>query len=209
MAWPGIKKDWLYEAESQRAIFDESQKQYMRIKFILIFFMLAACSGYKTEQDQVTSSDISDAKPDTVIAGSVPIDYDAMLKLETYLSSEKDTSVLQEITESVALLILPTTEQVEALEAEYGEDFYTIADDASYYQSMASTMIDSLGVKSIDASKPFVRFVGRDSVYTLDIRKQGLPEWNIIFFNTAKAPEIIPAIELTEEKIKTYFDLDK
>jgi hypothetical protein len=182
----------------------------MHLKFVLILFVLTACSGKPTEQRQVASSNTPETNRDTTIAATTPIDYDAMFKLDTYLASPpNDTSVVQEITESVAVIISPTEEQAKALEAEYGEDFYTIADDANYYQSLAITMIDSLGVKSVNASKPFVRFIGVNDTFNLDIRKPGVPEWNIIFFNTVKPPEIIPAIELTEEKIKTYFDLKK
>lgn len=180
----------------------------MRMMLPLLLLVLTACSGKKREQAEVVSSNAGETSADATIGTAAPLDYDALFKLETYLANpENDTSLLQVITESVALMITPTEAQVNALEAEYGEDFYTIADDASYYQAMAGMMIDSLGVNSVNASKPFVQFIGASDTFTLDIRKQGLPEWNVIFFNTKKSPEVIPAIELTEEKIRTYFEL--
>jgi hypothetical protein len=179
----------------------------MKVIYVFIFTLIVSCTVKKAEPEAAVA-DTTDTEVDSaVMKGDIP-DYEAMFKLETYVvPPQGDTSLVQEIHESMALIVLPTPAQVEAMEAEYGEDFYTIADDASYYQSIAMQMIDSLQVKTVHASKRFVQFTTEEDTVTLDVRKQGVPEWNIIFFHVKKKPEIIPAIELTEEHIKNYFDL--
>jgi hypothetical protein len=121
-----------------------------------------------------------------------------------------DTNDLQQIDETVALLVYPSDEQIEEMKKEYGEDdFYTVADDANYYQGTAIGMIDSLGVKTVTAKNKFILFQGKNkkSNWTLDIRGKNAPPWNVIFFKMDKKPEIVSTVDLDYEKIKDYFEL--
>lgn len=56
----------------------------------------------------------------------------------------KDTLFLKEDT---ILFITPSEKKIEELKKQYGEDFYTIADDANYYYSNATEYLDSLKIK--------------------------------------------------------------
>lgn len=180
----------------------------MKSNLIALMLMVVACAPKKTEQEIVNKA-YDSAVTVTEMDSTETNDYESLFRLETYLTSPKaDTATVQVISEPVALIIVPTTEQAAAMEKEFGEDFYTIADDASYYQSIAIGMIDSLGIKSVNATKPFISFKGTDTNYTLDIRRDGLPEWNIIFLHPEKQPQIVQAIQLTEEHIKSYFNLE-
>jgi len=115
---------------------------------------------------------------------------------------------IQRIDSTCAILIYPTDEQIATLKKETGDNFMTIADDNSYYQGLAIEMLDSINVETINAEKRFITFRGKKGkLWTLDIRKEGAPAWNLIFFNRTKAPEIIPITDLSHRKIIEYFEI--
>src|SRR5688500_9926642 len=110
-------------------------------KILVITLMLASCGPSKKEI-------VSEMKLVDKSAVSKPVDsvgtnqneseynYGDEFKLDNYLVHVNiDSSDLEEVRESVALLIYPTDDQVEEMKKEYGEeDFYTVADDALWYQ---------------------------------------------------------------------------
>ena len=86
----------------------------------------SSCSLKQKEQDYV-----SDDTTSTIIlsdsAAANETDYDSLFSLSSYLTGDvSDTALVQEISEPVALMVLPTADQVSAMEKEYGEDFATI-----------------------------------------------------------------------------------
>jgi hypothetical protein len=115
---------------------------------------------------------------------------------------------LQVIDSTMAVIINPTIEQMADMEEEYGEDFPTVADDAGFYHANAMITLDSLRVKTRIAQKRYLRFQGDGGkTWLVDIRMEGAPEWNIIFFNTKKTPRVIPAIDVDRRVIQQYFDI--
>lgn len=138
-------------------------------------------------------------------------DYETLFKLETYLTDSTIVNdSIQVIDYDCAVLIYPTSAQIdEMIKANGEDDFFIMADDTEWYQGIAIGMIDSVNVKTTSAMLPFLRLKGKDNTWTLDIRKKGLPEWNIVFFKTTKEPRIISAIDLTVEQVKAYFEVDK
>ncbi len=134
------------------------------------------------------------------------MDGNDFFKLESYLDSDPvDTTKVQPIDYKCALLIYPNEKQIEEMKKEYGEDFFTIADDGNYYQGTAIGLLDSLKIKTISANKPFIRFIGTNKTWTLNLTRKGLPAWNLIFFARNKEPEIIGTAGLTTEKVNEFF----
>lgn len=172
---------------------------------ILILLGLAFISCSKPSEKTDTPADsLAAVATDTI---SSEIDYEASLKLESYLT-KNIASEPETIDYTCAILIYPTDEQMEEMKKEVGEDdFYTIADDSQFYLGMAIEKIDSVGIKKTTATGQVLRLKGQTKTWDLDIRKKNLPEWNVIFFNTAKEPKIISAIDLTTEEVKSYFDV--
>lgn len=128
--------------------------------------------------------------------------------LENYLAHESpDTTSVQLVTSTCAVLIYPTDDQIDELTRENGdEDFSTIADDSNYYQSVAIDLLDSAGINTVTASRHYVRFIGKHNSWLLNVRKKGGVAWGIILFNKTKSPEIVSAIDLSKEYIGRYFD---
>jgi len=172
------------------------------LQTIIIAAVFLSCG--KTKE---TKSDSLKTASDTTKA--TEFDYDALFKLESYLASEQsDTSKVQTIDFDCAVFIYPTDEQIEELKKTEGEDnFYVGADDSNFYQSQAIQLLDSVGIKTADPEKKqFLKFIGSQNNWTLDIRKKNLPAWNLIFFKKDKAPQVTPTTMLTLEMVKTYFD---
>jgi hypothetical protein len=138
--------------------------------------------------------------------------FESFLRLENYLCTAKIPSPeLQVIDSTCAILVNPTDEQFIEMKENYGEDgLATLTDDNGYFQSNARHILDSASIKITEAEKRFIRLAGENNrTWLLDIRKEGAPAWNLIIFNTRKEPEIIPAIDLTHNKIVQYFDVPR
>lgn len=186
----------------------------------IALIVLGSITSYmctRASEDQSASRATIDtvSTDDTVLSESQQepgeYDYETLFKLETYLTDSTIVNdSMQVIDYDCAVLIYPTGAQIdEMIKANGEDDFYTIADDNSWYQGTAIGMIDSVNVKTTSATLPFLRLKGKDNAWTLDIRKKGLPEWNIVFFKTTKEPKIISAIDLTVEQVKAYFEVEK
>jgi hypothetical protein len=176
------------------------------LSFLILSAGLLSC-GRTTDNKDKTDT-VTNIKPDSGEIAKPDFDYDAQFKLENYLVSETlDSSKVQTINFDCSLLIYPTEAQIEQMKKTEGEEnFYVGADDSNFYQSQAIQILDSLGIKSESASRQFIKFVGVNNSWTLDIRKKNLPAWNLILFKKDKTPEAVPTISLTVEKVKDYFD---
>lgn len=176
-------------------------KQYL----LLCAIVLTSCSQKKDQAGNALSSDRVSSLSDSSIANSNP-ETDAW-KLDTYLTQESpDTASIQRITSDCAVFIYPTDDQIDELTRENGEeDFSTIADDSNYYQSIAMDLLDSARITTVTASRHYIKFTGENNTWLLDIRKKGAVTWGIILFTKTKQPEIVSAIDLTEERINQYF----
>jgi hypothetical protein len=186
----------------------------MRLRLVFILSIgLWSCS--KTV-DNKSLSGISDSAITTTVDTSSQIltvdttrfDYESYFKLESYLTKDNIENIKLEIIDfDCAILIYPTVEQIDEMKKEYGEeDFYTVADDNSWYQGQAIGIIDSVGVKKTTARGQFLRLQGKQATWDLDIRKKNLPTWNLIFFKTDKEPKIVSTVDLTVDEVKEYFN---
>jgi len=189
------------------------------LPLLLIVFGAISC-GRNESKDKASNTIVSDSNAvqnDTSLNDSVVsiIDtskfgkYQRYLLLDLYLTKTRlDTAEFLLIDSTCAIFINPTSVQIDQMEKEYGEeDFYTIADDNQYYHHLANALLDSLGVETISIGEDkHLRLIGKNnSEWTLDIRQDGAPGWNLIFFNTNKEPKIFSTIDVNEEVIDSYF----
>jgi hypothetical protein len=168
--------------------------------FVVTAIWLLAC-GKAKETGAV--SDTTDSLTFEV-ADSVAVDF---LALESYLHRDPvDTAAVETYDQTCAVLVYPTDDQIEEMKKEYGDDFYTVADDGQFYQAAAIEKLDSAGITQFVSNvKRYARFKGAGREWLLDVRKRDFPEWNIILFSKEKAPKIVYSIDLTTDSIKTYF----
>lgn len=64
--------------------------------------------------------------------------------------------------------------------------------------------MDSLGIKTVNAEKRFIRYRNVIREWNLDLYKTNSP-WFIIFFDPDQRPKVVSSIEVDEENIKAYF----
>lgn len=136
--------------------------------------------------------------------------FESYLRLDNYLTGIKiPPEQMQVIETTSAIVVNPTIDQLNEMTEDYGEDdLANISDDQGYFQSNARHILDSASINIIEAEKRFIKLNGdNNKSWVLDIRKEGAPAWNLILFNIRKEPEIIPATDLTRNKIAMFFDL--
>ena len=170
-----------------------------------ILILLVCCSCGVKNAD-ISSNNQTPPSDSTIVTGFDENNYESFLNIDNYKADVTPSlSEIQEIDSTAVIVIHPTEEQISEMEEKYGEDFQTIADDYSFYQAEATSRLDSMGIKTIPAEKKYLKFQGKNNQWVLDIRKEGAPEWNMIFFTTEKTPEIISSIDVTNEKIREFF----
>ena len=177
----------------------------LRLTAVIFFF---SCSSTQNEE----RNSIIDSSGNVYENGFDSNTFESFLRLDNYLTAAKINSPeLQVIDSTCAILVNPTEEQFIEMKKTYEEDgLATLTDDNGYFQSYARYILDSASIKIMEAEKRFIRLVGENNqTWLLDIRKEGAPAWNLIIFNTRKEPEIIPAIDLTHNKIVQYFDVNR
>jgi hypothetical protein len=173
---------------------------------IALTSILFSCSGPGGDK-AVSTDSLAVSQADTIRESTDSISYEDLFNVETYLSNPvSDTSLVQTITADAAVLVYPTEAQAEAMKKEYGEeDFYTVADDASFYQASAIDVLDSLKINTITAERSYLKFVGNKNKWTLNVLRKGAPGWMLILFNSKKAPAIVPTAEFGLDQARDYF----
>ena len=113
----------------------------MRLTTAVFFALLLICCA-RTKDTNSVQADEGKAEliPDT---SAVPVN--GLYILENYLTNlAVDTSELEIVDYSCAVLVDPTEEQIRVMRAEYGEeDFYIVADDNSWYKGNATKLLDA------------------------------------------------------------------
>lgn len=140
------------------------------------------------------------------IIGQQPTaDAPDMPTLEGFLVDAITDTAVQELSGSLVLIVQPSDKQISEMEKEYSEDeLSTIFDDASFYQSEAVQLLDSLGIKNVTSSKRFVRYRNVIREWYFDLEKQNSP-WVLIFLATDQKPQVVFTTDLSAEKIQSYF----
>ena len=132
-----------------------------------------------------------------------------MYDLQSYLT-DVDSPNMEMIDFDCAILIFPTEEQIEGMKKDYKEeDFYIVADDNNWYQAKAIEIMDSLSVRQITAKERYIKLKGENKTWTLDIRRDNLPSWNLVFFKRTKEPQIISVVNLTAETTRDFFEISE
>lgn len=143
-------------------------------------------------------------KPDTLRA-QTQADIPDMPTLEGFLVDAITDTAVQELSGSLVLIVQPSDKQISEMEKEYSEDeLSTIFDDASFYQSEAVQLLDSLGIKNVTSSKRFVRYRNVIREWNFDLEKQNSP-WVLIFLAADQKPQVVFTTDLSAEKIESYF----
>jgi hypothetical protein len=134
-------------------------------------------------------------------------DYDSYFELSNYLTNADPTANI--VTEPCAVYIRPTSERIEQLKKEYGEeDFYVVADDNNWYDYQSSELLDSLNIKAVYFESGIIKFQGTSNSWILNMNQPEAPAWNFILFNPNKTPVIASTVDLTIDQLKEFFGVE-
>jgi hypothetical protein len=178
----------------------------MRLKYFLVIGIeLFGCT--KRDNASMSLEDSINSKP--VYSALTLDEYGEFYNSD---STVANSDILKELTIDFdcAVFIYPTEEQIDEMIKTYGEeDFYIIADDNNWYQSMAIEMLDSVGIKKATVHGDSLRFEGEDRTWGFDLKRDSLFGWNIILFNRKKEPQVISTADLTTKEIRDYFEIEE
>jgi len=174
--------------------------------FIAISF-LASCTNFNS--DETKNNDTSTENIDPVINYDYHEDYSKIL--EYFVNPDYDTTIVQIVEQESAILIYPTSKQIDYLKEKNGEDeFYTVADDNNYYMSNIITLLESLEIDMHTATKRNITFKGliEDYGMNLDPNRQGVDTiyWSIIVFNPKGNPFFLDMVDPDIDKLKHYMN---
>lgn len=180
----------------------------MRFTLLIVLFLGLCCCTCQSDKKEKVDNPDSTLHNNHIGSDSVSnkdVDY---FKLDSYLVSEvDDTATLVTVGYNCAIVLSPTSEQIESMKKEYGEDFYTIADDATYYEGTAIGLLDSVKIKTVFVTKPNVKLIGTKKSWTLNLSRKRYPAWNIVFFTKMKEPKVIGLAGITRHEIEDYFGI--
>ena len=131
-----------------------------------------------------------------------PIDYDSIYNIKQYLEyGEPDSAEVQVIDFDCAVFISPSREQID----EMGPSDYNMGRaDYAPREKEQRKLCASNGIKIIKATRKYLEFRNSDRYYLMDIRKKGMPAWNVVLYKSGKSP-FVPTGWLTAEMLNEYF----
>jgi hypothetical protein len=179
-----------------------------RILFVFCCLFAIACKNEKRGEGNADSLTATSTQDSAIVpSGDSDSDYERFQDFRNYIIKDNVPADEIQVIDSVSALIVdPTDEQIERMIRENGEeDFSTIADDASFYQSEGVMALDSFGIHTVDANKRYIKFVGKSESWVLDIRQKGAPAWNIIFFDPKKSPQINSWVDINFDELIAYY----
>ncbi|TWP27371.1 hypothetical protein ETU09_07970 [Apibacter muscae] len=103
-------------------------------------------------------------------------------QIQSNLTSKKEDSVIVPTTNMV-FLIYPSQKTVDSLKLSLGDDFYTIADDANYYDAQIMEYLDSLHIPYINVSDSIQLVLRKKNNPDLMILKNNVNPWYAILYN--------------------------
>ena len=95
----------------------------------------------------------------------------------------------------IVLLVAPDSAEIAAMQAELGDDFYIVADDAMWYRASAYTLLDSLRIPYTEVEKGDAIFLVDGTRRQFSWRDSELG-WFAVVYDGVSEPEIVADVDL-------------
>ena len=180
----------------------------MRLLITTLILLLAlSCIKRPTElSDRCQQIIESDSFYYAVPLGETQGQFDAMFKLDNFLTTSNDSEI-QTIDFDCVISVNPTNEKLDELRRILEGNFDETVSIATKHIEAAKCVTESKGIKFVEASGQLIRFKTTNQTWDLDMQKDKFADWKFILFKKGKDPEIIPNIRLTFDEIDKYFGL--
>jgi|SRR5688572_24672117 len=127
---------------------------------------------------------------------------------KNYITKVIDSSV-QTINFDCAVAVKPSNEQIDKFREGLAQDFGENLKINTRHFEAVSCLIESKGIPTVAASGQFLRFIGKEGTWDLDMGKDTFADWKVIPFKERKEPVILPSISLTIEEVNPYFEREE
>jgi hypothetical protein len=117
-------------------------------------------------------------------------------------TSPRQPARMTEYVSPVVLLVSPDSAEIARMRHDLGGDFYTVADDGTWYQAEARTLLDSLHIPYADVSSREARFRVGGVMRRFAWRPDDLP-WYAVVYDGTSAPAVAPVYELRDHLPRT------
>lgn len=173
----------------------------------LTIILLVACQN--KQKENISSTILKDTLTSISTANSINTSADKeegwqkhqqSFRLENFLVSSLPSSDYLTINDNAAIFIFPDSLQIMGMRERYSEeDFYTIADDNSYYISQARSYCEKKKIKIVDHTNRYIKFVTKTKEIYFDTKAKASLGFMAILFKTDGLPKIINAINIATE----------
>ena len=124
--------------------------------------------------------------------------------LKNYRVKSAPKNDMMQIDKSCIICIFPNGEQVEKMQKKMGDDYSTVVDDATYYQSLYAEPAQKRDIKVISPDKRYLKFISNQKTVLFDTRAKKSGGWIVIFFRPDSLPKVAGATD-AETEMKAYF----
>jgi hypothetical protein len=171
----------------------------------LILLLALSCIKKPTElSDKCKQIIESDSFYYAVPVGETQAQFDAIFKLDNFLTTSNDSEI-QTIDFNCVVTVNPTNEKLEELQKMFEDNFDETVSISIKHTEATRCVTESKGIRFVEATGQLIRFRTTNQTWDLDMEKDRFSDWKFILFKKGKAPEIVPNIRMRFDKIDEYF----
>jgi len=176
---------------------------------VAVGICLCACNSKPGQQATSAANDTTTAPVDSTPTKEADyVSYEEVQRIDSALvpNTISDTGLAVLITKTTSIVIVPDEIHMRQQIRVDSEGFYSVADDFSYYTSMARDTLEKNGIsqQSYNHQKRYLVFKGTaGTIYTIDGDKiQNV--WGTILFNSVDTPVLWSGTDIAPT-VKWYF----
>lgn len=184
-----------------------------KISSLFILLLLQSCHEATKKEEAVISGLQITTPVDSLVKNvhaappkdSSNADKEDNFKLDNYIVYAYPPNDVTTIKKTCAVIIYPTADQTSKMQKQMGaEDFSTVADDNSFYQSQYLETADKRKIEIVRPDTRYVKFVGNKRMVVVDRCAKVSGGWMVILFRPDSLPRISGMVEADTAFVK-YF----
>ncbi|WP_205504610.1 hypothetical protein [Rufibacter psychrotolerans] len=178
----------------------------MKRNLIVLTFIAVVIGCNESSKKEVQAADranidLTKADTDSIKQAGNWKAFEESFVLKNYLVSKIPSNDFITISQKAGIFISPDSVQIESLKKENGEeDFYTVADDNSYFEHEASEYLKEKKFRIVYPTKRYIKFISKNHEFYFDTKAKAARGWTAILFSPEKgAPKIINPADIDLE----------
>ncbi|MHB8260186.1 MAG: hypothetical protein ACYDCN_04980 [Bacteroidia bacterium] len=175
-----------------------------KISSLFILLILQSCHENSKKEEAIVSGLKVTTPVDSLVKkihtarpkDSGNIDKEDNFKLDNYIVYAYTPNDVTTINKTCAVIIYPTTDQSAKIQKQMSEeDFSTVADDYSFYQSQYLEVASKRKIETTSPDTRYIKFVGNKRIVVVDRCAKVSSGWMVILFRPDSLPKISGEVE--------------